>query len=138
MTTTTRLLTRLLSTIHRTRPTLHTTRRASIFIFFTCHLLTQQIGYITVTSGPSMLPTLSVNGDAVLLSRYHRRGRGVKVGDLVTFRHPLEPEEGALKRVVGMPGDFVCTGQRVRGREGEEGGMIQVCGLVWGFGGGRG
>lgn len=74
-----------------------------------------------------MLPTLSVNGDAVLLSRYHRRGRGVKVGDLVAYTHPLEPEAGVLKRVVGMPGDFVCTGERT-GRG--EWGMIQVCAMI--------
>lgn len=85
-----------------------------------------------------MLPTLSVNGDAVLLSKYYRRGRGVRVGDLVTFSHPREPDAGALKRVVGMPGDFVCTGERVRGGEGEERGMIQVGGLGLGFGGERG
>lgn len=45
------------------------------------------------------------------------------MGDLVAFRHPLEPGAEALKRVVGMPGDFVCTGGSVR----REPGMIQVC-----------
>ncbi len=75
-----------------------------------------------------MLPTLSVNGDRVLLLTYYRRGRGVKVGDLVAFTHPVDPEQGALKRVVGMPGDFVCTGEKVGG--GEQG-MIQVCAWFW-------
>lgn len=51
------------------------------------------------------------------------------MGDMVAFTHPLEPEAGALKRVVGMPGDFVCTGEKVGG--GGERGMIQVCVCVW-------
>lgn len=70
-----------------------------------------------------MLPTLSVDGDGVLLSSYHRRGRGIKVGDIVAFSHPMDTRHAAMKRVVGMPGDFVCTGAEVKG----EAGMIQVC-----------
>lgn len=71
-----------------------------------------------------MLPTISVSGDRVLLSKYNRRGRGVQVGDLVAFKHPLVPEAEALKRVAGMPGDFVYVGEKVEGSEEE--GMIQV------------
>lgn len=70
-----------------------------------------------------MMPTLSVKGDAVIVSKYYRRGRGVKVGDLVAFKHPVVPDAGAFKRVVGLPGDFVMTGER-DGRG--QGLMIQV------------
>ena len=59
-----------------------------------------------------MLPTLSVDGDGVVISRYYRRGRGIQVGDAVAFKHPVVPETGAIKRVVGMPGDFVATGEK--------------------------
>ena len=55
-----------------------------------------------------MMPTFNSFGDAVLISKYYRRGRGVQVGDIVSFVHPIDSEERAIKRVLGMPGDFVC------------------------------
>ena len=57
--------------------------------------------------GISMLPTLESFGDHVLISTYYRRGRGVEVGDLVSYAHPIHSEERAVKRVIGLPGDFV-------------------------------
>ena len=72
-----------------------------------------------------MLPTLNVFDDWILVNSLYRRGRWVKVGDLVSFRHPLVPGARASKRVIGMSGDFVMTGSK-EGGEGE-GMMIQVC-----------
>ena len=54
-----------------------------------------------------MLPTLSAKGDGVFVNTTFRRGRGIKVGDCVDFEHPMVPGVGAIKRVIGMPGDFV-------------------------------
>lgn len=54
-----------------------------------------------------MLPTIQSFGDYVLISKYYRRGRGVQVGDIVSFRHPVREGEFAMKRVIGMQGDFV-------------------------------
>ena len=54
-----------------------------------------------------MLPTLNTRGDFVWISKLHRRGKNIQVGDVVSFKHPLVPGEGACKRVLGMPGDFV-------------------------------
>lgn len=51
------------------------------------------------------------------------------VGDLVNIKHPMFPGEGAIKRIVGMPGDFV-----VRDMPDRTGGetMIQVAeGHCW-------
>ncbi|EME45684.1 hypothetical protein DOTSEDRAFT_87969 [Dothistroma septosporum NZE10] len=59
------------------------------------------------TYGISMLPTLSSFGDWVFISKWYRRGRGVRVGDLVSFKHPKDLGGYAVKRVIGMPGDFV-------------------------------
>lgn len=59
--------------------------------------------------GPSMLPTFPVSGDQqFVVSRAHRRGRGVAVGDCVVYAIPARAagEEG-VKRVIGMPGDYV-------------------------------
>lgn len=80
-----------------------------------------------------MLPTLSAKGDGVLVSTIHRRGRGVKVGDCVDFEHPMVPGVGAIKRVIGMPGDFVERNVAAveMGPEGllskKTGMMMQVC-----------
>ena len=64
-----------------------------------------------------MLATMSVRGDSVLILRTYRRGRGIQVGDVVNFQHPLFPRIGVVKRVGGMPGDLVCK---------DGGKMIQV------------
>lgn len=76
-----------------------------------------------------MLPTLSVIGDSVLISKRYRRGRGVKVGDVVEIRHPVPeyPRHGAVKRVIGLGGDFVVRSSPPGwpAKEGEER-MIQV------------
>ena len=71
-----------------------------------------------------MLPTIAVKDDWVWVDKSYRRGRGIKVGDLVNIRHPMFPGQGAIKRVLGMPGDFVVRdtpdGERGSGM------MIQV------------
>ncbi|MCJ1389476.1 hypothetical protein MMC18_002333 [Xylographa bjoerkii] len=88
-------------------------------LFFGLHLVNEYVGQIKQTAGPSMLPTLNVAGDWVYVSRFYRRGRAVKVGDVVTIRHPMFPGTGASKRVLGMSGDFV-----LRDTPGGEGGMM--------------
>lgn len=57
--------------------------------------------------GISMLPTFQAAEDAALISKYYRRGRGIKVGDLISYRNPVNADEEGLKRVLGMEGDFV-------------------------------
>lgn len=88
-----------------------------------------------------MLPTLSAAGDGVCISARHRRGRGVRVGDCVDFEHPLVPGVRVIKRVVGMPGDFVEVPRAVGGVvemgpflgdvSKQTGMMIQVCVFVY-------
>jgi len=68
-----------------------------------------------------MLPTFEVAGDSVIVSRYYRRGRGVKVGDVVSFDSVVEPGESVLKRVLGLQGDYV-----LRDTPGTTDTMIQV------------
>lgn len=60
-----------------------------------------------MTWGPSMLPTLGPRGDWVYISKLSRRGKDVRVGDMVAVKHPMFPGTGAIKRVVGQSGDFV-------------------------------
>ena len=69
-----------------------------------------------------MLPTLAASGTAVIISKYYRHGRGVKVGDMVSFKSPIDNDMRVIKRVIGMPGDFVLRDTPGQG----EGIMIQV------------
>lgn len=75
--------------------------------FLAFHVCTEYFYVVSDTYGISMLPTLNSTGDWLLISKYHRRGRGIEVGDLVSFKHPLHEEEFAVKRVMGLEGDFV-------------------------------
>lgn len=70
-----------------------------------------------------MSPTMNSTGDWLLLSKRYRHGRGIVVGDMVSYRHPIEQDSYGVKRVVGMPGDFV-----LRDTPGTSGMMIQVSG----------
>lgn len=68
-----------------------------------------------------MLPTFSVTGDFVLISSFYRQGKGITVGDIVSFDSVVEPGEKVIKRVIGLPGDYV-----LRDTPGENDVMIQV------------
>jgi mitochondrial inner membrane protease subunit 1 len=77
------------------------------------HVFVTYIGGITATQGISMVPTIphQYTGSTpyILYSSLHRRGRNIKVGDVITFTHPIIPNEWACKRVIGMPGDYVSV-----------------------------
>ncbi|KAL7625154.1 hypothetical protein AAE478_004369 [Parahypoxylon ruwenzoriense] len=68
--------------------------------------------------GPSMLPTF-LTGEWFVTARSHRRGRGVAVGDCVVYAIPSPPPgsapgrpgEDGVKRVLGMPGDYVLLNE---------------------------
>ena len=86
------------------------------------HIFVDYFYAIHGTWGASMVPTLSSLGDTVLISKYYRHGRGLKVGDIVSFVHPYDDDARACKRVIGMPGDFVLRDTPEKGK----GLMIQV------------
>lgn len=79
--------------------------------FLAFHMVTKYIVAVHNTIGPSMTPT--IHGDQsqhpqILISKLHSHGRGVKVGDLITYRHPTVPRQFSCKRIIGMPGDLIC------------------------------
>lgn len=94
--------------------------------FLVYHIVANYVLDYGLCDGISMLPTFNSFGDAVLISKYYRRGRSIRVGDVVTYKHPLEPQTRGLKRVVGLAGDFVL--RDTPGVGGGEGGekMLQV------------
>ncbi|KAI8943091.1 hypothetical protein NX059_001123 [Plenodomus lindquistii] len=83
---------------------------AKIALFY--HVVVTYIGGVARTEGISMMPTIphSYRGTPwVLYSSLHRRGRNLKVGDVVMYTHPMFPHQSGLKRIIGMPGDFVSV-----------------------------
>jgi len=94
--------------------------------FCACTLFWEHLVTIQLSEGPSMYPTFSTRGDYLLISRLHRQGKGIGVGDVVRFYHPSFLGVNGAKRVVGMPGDFVCKDPPFSTEIGEEQEMIQV------------
>ncbi|KAE8679067.1 mitochondrial inner membrane protease subunit 1-like isoform X2 [Hibiscus syriacus] len=84
--------------------------RASIS--FACYTSPMPTYYRPTMSvlGPSMLPTLSITGDVVLVERLSHRLGKLGSGDLVRVRSPLDPNKTLTKRVVAMEGDKVPKG----------------------------
>ena len=72
------------------------------------HLFADNVGFIHVVAGPSMVPTMSVNGECVIEQRWIKPGQ-LGRGDLVTFISPLDPRRMVCKRLIGLPGDIVCV-----------------------------
>jgi len=76
------------------------------------HVFYSYIGGLGPTAGISMMPTIphSYKGYPwIMYSSLHRRGRNIKVGDVITYTNPIFPNENGCKRVIGMPGDFVSV-----------------------------
>ncbi|KHN94034.1 Peptidase S24/S26A/S26B/S26C [Metarhizium album ARSEF 1941] len=87
------------------------------------HLTFTQVVQVSSAQGPSMLPTFTVDGDWIAADMRHRLGRGITTGDLVLYKIPILADQNGVKRVVGMPGDYVSLG--TPGENGEDQ-MIQV------------
>ncbi|KAI5790137.1 peptidase S24/S26A/S26B/S26C [Geopyxis carbonaria] len=100
---------------------------AAQYAFF-LHLFWDKFYCCGDSVGVSMLPTFAVSGDWVFTSKLHCYGRGCKVGDVVSYVHPLNgPGVNVMKRIIGMPGDFV-----VRDPTDGTGDMLQVPkGHIW-------
>ncbi|KAK5663122.1 hypothetical protein OQA88_6539 [Cercophora sp. LCS_1] len=83
--------------------------KTTIFVgkFFAFAHVFLDYGFTTAPcAGPSMLPTFDILGEWILVSRLHRFGRNVDLGDLVVYSIPVNRESG-IKRILGMPGDYV-------------------------------
>ncbi len=97
---------------------------ACLKVAFIAHVTTEYTFSINGARGASMLPTFEVAGDWMLIDKSYRRGKKVHVGDIVSFDSVVEPGEKVIKRVIGMPGDYV-----LRDTPGAGEAMIQVCEL---------
>jgi inner membrane protease subunit 1 len=89
------------------------------------HLFVSHVFQVSAAAGPSMLPTFAVDGVWIANDMTHARDRRrrLRVGDLVLYRIPIADGADGVKRVVGMPGDYVSMG--TPGEPGDDT-MIQV------------
>lgn len=58
--------------------------------------------------GFSMRPTLE-DGEFILVSKMSYYFGTVQRGDIIVFHFPMNPEEELIKRVIGLPGDYVSV-----------------------------
>ncbi|KAF6817343.1 hypothetical protein CSOJ01_02525 [Colletotrichum sojae] len=86
------------------------------------HLLAEYGFSVAPASGASMLPTFDVDGNTVVVDHRYRHGRGIVVGDLVSYSIPIFKHSMGIKRVLGMPGDYVL----IDSPDSAGGRMIQV------------
>jgi inner membrane protease subunit 1 len=94
------------------RPTFPRTVLITFKLFILGHLFVSYIGTIGPTEGISMVPTIphsEISRPWILESHLQRRGRNIRVGDVITFTHPVRAGEMGCKRVIGMPGDYVSV-----------------------------
>jgi inner membrane protease subunit 1 len=96
-------------------------------LFCAVTLFWEHIATVQLSEGPSMYPTFNPRGDWLLISRLHSNGKGIQIGDVVRFNHPTFLGVHGAKRVLGMPGDFVCRDQPFSQEAGKQLDMIQVC-----------
>ncbi|KAF1945942.1 LexA/Signal peptidase [Clathrospora elynae] len=84
------------------------------------HVFNSYIGGVASTTGISMMPTIPhsyLGHPFILYSALHRRGRNIRVGDVITYINPVFPNQSGCKRVIGMPGDFVSVITPGRGED---------------------
>lgn len=74
----------------------------SVFLFLVINSISARIR----VDGFSMEPTLH-SGEFVIVNKLAYRFGTPKVGDVVVFHFPVDPEQEYIKRVIGLPGDQV-------------------------------
>lgn len=62
--------------------------------------------------GTSMMPRLS-DHERIFINKFVYRFEPIHRGDIVVFRYPLDPSKSYIKRVIGLPGEWVSIQQGV-------------------------
>ncbi|KAL7752015.1 hypothetical protein RI367_002543 [Sorochytrium milnesiophthora] len=65
--------------------------------------------YVAQCMGPSMLPTLNMLGDMVVVEKLTPRWGKLELGDVVVAKSVTNPKRVVCKRILGLPGDRVCV-----------------------------
>ncbi|HEY6291315.1 MAG TPA: signal peptidase I [Terriglobia bacterium] len=62
--------------------------------------------------GTSMMPRL-YDHERIFINKFVYRFEPIQRGDIVVFRYPLDPSKSYIKRVIGLPGEWVSIQQGV-------------------------
>jgi signal peptidase I len=79
---------------------------ATVALFAVLVVLRVAVVHVWRVPASSMYPTVNL-GDAFAGLRWSSRSPATRRGDVIVFRHPVEPEKDFVKRVIGLPGDTV-------------------------------
>jgi len=60
--------------------------------------------------GTSMMPRL-YDHERIFINKFLYRFEPIQRGDIVVFRYPLDPSKSYIKRVIGLPGEWVSIHQ---------------------------
>jgi signal peptidase I len=58
--------------------------------------------------GTSMMPHLA-NNERIFINKFVYRFEPIQRGDIVVFWYPLDPSKSYIKRVVGLPGEWISV-----------------------------
>ncbi|KAI4323108.1 hypothetical protein L6164_022740 [Bauhinia variegata] len=84
--------------------------------FFCCLHVTSNYLLSTVhVQGISMLPTLNMEGNLLLVEHVSPRMGKLRIGDMVSVQSPLNPRRVLIKRILGMGGNTVTYTDPARG-----------------------
>lgn len=100
---------------------------------FACfyNVFTKYVMDTTQCMGPSMLPTFNASGDVFLIEHWSTRFDGVKVGDVVVSRSPLNPKVVVCKRILGLEGEKITVVPNAHERNQHVRQVIVPKGHVW-------
>lgn len=90
----------------------------SLILFLVINAISARIR----VDGSSMEPTLH-NGEFVIVNKLAYKFAEPKLGDIIVFHFPRDPDQEYIKRVIGVPGDEVVIGDgkvTVNGQEIDE------------------
>ncbi|CAN1276806.1 Mitochondrial inner membrane protease subunit 2 [Linum perenne] len=74
--------------------------------------VTDRLASVVPVRGQSMSPTFNPESNAddrVLVEKLCLRRYTFSVGDVIVFRSPVDHKEKLVKRIIGLPGDWVGT-----------------------------
>ncbi|XP_065861645.1 mitochondrial ATP-independent inner membrane protease subunit 1a [Euphorbia lathyris] len=82
---------------------------SSIVANFFCllHITNTYLWSPLLVYGESMLPTLNLSGDVLVVEHFSHRLERVRPGDVVLVRSPSDPTRMITKRIVAMAGDTI-------------------------------
>ncbi|XP_031387805.1 mitochondrial inner membrane protease subunit 1-like isoform X1 [Punica granatum] len=71
------------------------------------HVTGSYVMFPALAMGPSMLPTIDLNGNVIIVERASVWLQKVSRGDMVVLTSPEDPNKQVIKRIVGMEGESV-------------------------------